>query len=134
VLAILLIGTKVPLGQLSAESAAAGKYSSQLDRLRAENGALASQIRQLGTDSEIASLAHADYGLIHPGQEALVILPSSQVGSAGPDPLGTNTIRPSQVVPSDANSGPPVTGSGDSSSGSLFDQVVQRLEFWRWAF
>src|SRR5579872_952671 len=121
VIAIVLVGTKVPLGQLSAESAAAGKYSAQLDKLRAENGALAGQIRQLGSDSEIATLAHAEYGLVHPGQTALVILPSAEVPSAGHDPLSTTKLGSGQIVPSDADTGPPIIGPGGAGgSGSLF--------------
>lgn len=134
VIAFVLVGTKVPLGQLSAESAAAGKYSAQLDKLRSENRALTDQIRQLGSDSEIATIAHAEYGLVHPGQQSLVILPSSQVPSAGPNPLGTTKLGGGQIVPSDSDTGPPVITAPSGGGGSLFSQVLQRLEFWRWAF
>jgi hypothetical protein len=134
VVGFVLVGTKVPLGQLSAENAAAAKYSAQLHKLQAANRALTEQIRLLGTDGEIATIAHAEYGLIHPGQRALVILPSANVPSAGRDPLATTILSSGQIVPSDLGAGPPVIVSGTGGSGSLFSQVVRRLEFWRWAF
>jgi hypothetical protein len=135
VVGFVLVATKVPLGQLSAENTAASKYSAQLQKLQAANRALTDQIRLLGTDGEIATIAHAEYGLIHPGQRALVILPSADVPSAGRNPLATTILSGGQIVPSDLEAGPPVTGAGGTGNGgSLFSQVVQRLEFWRWAF
>lgn len=138
VLAVVIVGTRVPLGQLSAENGAMAKYSAELSRLQSENRAIAAQVRALGTDSEIATLAHGEYGLIHPGQRALVIFPSTAVPGAGRAPLATSQLSQDQIVPSDLDTGPPVTSGGTngdgSGPGSVFEKVMQRLEFWRWAF
>lgn len=142
VIAIVLIGTKIPLGQLSAESAATSHYSTELAQLQSENRAIAAQVRALGTDNEIGTIAHGEYGLIHPGQRALVIFPSA--GSAGgkgseESPLSDTHLPSGDIVPSDLDTAPPAGangggGSATDGSGSDFEAVLQRLEFWRWAF
>jgi cell division protein FtsB len=140
VFAIVLLGSKIPLGQLSSESAAAAHYSAQLAQLRAENRSIGAQIKALGTDSEIATIAHGEYGLIHPGQRALVVFPSTGLGTRGTTgPLSESNLPDGDIVPSDLDTAPPAgaDGGGSASSdgrGSVFEKVLQRLEFWRWAF
>ncbi len=65
-----------PTGALLRQSAALKAASHQLNAIRAENLSLAAQVKALNTNSYIAYLAHKDYGLVAPGQEAYVILPT----------------------------------------------------------
>jgi cell division protein FtsB len=140
VIAIVLVGTKIPLGQLSAESAATSHYSTELAQMQSQNRAIVAQIRALGTDNEIATIAHGEYGLIHPGQRALVIFPSagSAAGKGSEEgPLSDTHLPSGDIVPSDLDTAPPagaIGGNATDGSGSDFEAVLQRLEFWRWAF
>ncbi len=51
--------------------------SRQLSKLKAQNASLATQAKALKTKADIAYLAHKDYGLVAPGQEEYVILPTT---------------------------------------------------------
>lgn len=51
--------------------------SAQLSQLRHANSALAAQARKLNSDTAIAKMAHQDYGLVKPGQEAYEVLPTT---------------------------------------------------------
>jgi cell division protein FtsB len=77
-LAALLAGFALlfPTGALLRQGAALKAASHQLSSLRAQNLSLAAKAKALDSNSYIAYLAHKDYGLVAPGQEAYVILPT----------------------------------------------------------
>lgn len=52
--------------------------------LRAEDGKLSAEARDLNTDATIEQIARQDYGLVKPGQQEFMVLPS----------------KPAQAVPS----------------------------------
>ncbi|MGH9073740.1 MAG: FtsB family cell division protein, partial [Acidimicrobiales bacterium] len=76
VASVVLVGvmfvTVFPTGTYLRQRRQLSHVSGQLATLRSENGALARQVKKLDTDAEIAKLAHQDYGLVRPGQEAYV--------------------------------------------------------------
>lgn len=51
------------------------RLASYVSSLASRNRALDEQVRRLGTDAEIERLAREQYGLVHPGEEAYVIVP-----------------------------------------------------------
>lgn len=77
-LAALLAGFGLlfPTGALIHQGHELSGATRQLAKLRAQHSSLTAQAKALDTDSYIAYLAHRDYGLVAPGQEAYVILPT----------------------------------------------------------
>lgn len=74
-----------PFGTWVRQSAELASTSHQLSALQAQDKALAAQAKALRTNADIAYLAHKDYGLVAPGQQAYVILPTTTttVASSG---------------------------------------------------
>ena len=137
VLAAVIVGAELPIGQLVHERAAIAAATTQLRQLQAENRSLGATVRSLGQDSTVAKLAHEQYLLVRPGQRAYVVLPAPSAEGGTPAPLATNPLPHSAIVPSDAQLGPtvPATQQGQQRAQTgLWGQVVNRLEFWRWAF
>lgn len=66
-----------PFGTWVRQSSQLASTSRQLAALRNSDKALAAQAKSLTTNAEIAYLAHKDYGLVAPGQQAYVILPTT---------------------------------------------------------
>lgn len=137
-LAAGLVVTQLPLSELLSQRGqlrTAGRQLAVLDQrnaaLHAENAAL----RQPGT---VAAIAHQEYGLVRPGQQAYVILP--QAGDAAEGTLGTPAISRAQMLAGSAAAltGISPAGSGGTSpangAGTLLSRTLDRLEFWRWAF
>jgi cell division protein FtsB len=81
VASVVLIGvafvTLFPIGTFLSQRHQLSTVSSQLSRLQAANRALRAKARLLGTNAEVAKLAHEQYGLVKPGQEAYVVLPTT---------------------------------------------------------
>ena len=77
-LAVLLAGFGLlfPTGALLRQSSELSSANHALATLKAQNASLASQARALNSTAYISFLAHKDYGLVTPGQEAYVILPT----------------------------------------------------------
>ncbi len=136
VVALAIVATELPVSQLLHVRSAVAGANQQLTSLNEANAALSQQVKDLQSPSTIENLAHAQFNLVKPGQRSYVILPSTGTGpSGGTDPLTTNLLQPSQIVPSDAGDvPPPSTTSRRSSTEGVWGQVLDRLEFWRWAF
>ncbi len=81
VVSVVLVGvafvTLFPIGTMLSQRHQLNAVSSQLSRLQAANRALRAKARLLRTNAEIAKLAHEQYGLVKPGQEAYVVLPTT---------------------------------------------------------
>lgn len=139
VLAAVIVGTQLPLGQILGQRAAIARQTAELHQLQSRDAALSAQVHALSQPSTVAVIAHQQYGLVHPGQISYVILPEpTAAGSATPSgPLATVAIPADDLVPSDAMiaaaTAPPAAPNPDGRKGFL-GQVLDRLEFWRWAF
>ncbi|MGH9128793.1 MAG: septum formation initiator family protein [Acidimicrobiales bacterium] len=75
-------GLLFPTGTWLRQSSGLSSVSHQLSSLQAQNRSLRSQAKALDTNSYIAYLAHRDYGLVSPGQEAYVVLPTTTTTTA----------------------------------------------------
>lgn len=135
VLAAVIVGAELPIGQLVHESSSLASASAQLRQLQAENRALSAAVHSLGQDSTVAKLAHEQYLLVKPGQRAYVILPTPSDNGSTPGPLTTSRLPTGVLVPSDAAIDPtaPAPAAGAEGSPGTWQQVLNRLEFWRWA-
>jgi cell division protein FtsB len=133
--AAVIVGTQLPLGQILAQRAAIASQTAELAKLRAQSAALSAQVHALNQDSTVATIAHEYYGLVRPGQISYVILPAAARPGGTPAPLATSPIPAGDIVPSDsAISETQQTPPAPTPGAGLANQIVSRLEFWRWAF
>ena len=142
-LAVLVAGiillTQFPVGSLVNARQSAATASSQLSKLKAENQALAAQVRGLEKGSTIQQIAHQEYGLIEPGQRSVVVMPGGNTGgrvhgegaTGAASPLGSDTIPRSDIVPSDAQLNPDPSSHGSQGGASYWQRLLNRLEFWK---
>ncbi len=149
-LAVAIVLTQFPIGEILAQRGQLRDVSRQLDLLDERNVALRSENAALRQPATVAAIAHQDYGLVRPGQQAYVILPAT--GAADPDAasLGTPVISRSQMVSASASAltgvapagmsgagpaaGDHAAGAGSAGQGSLLARTLDHLAFWRWAF
>jgi cell division protein FtsB len=90
---------------------ALNQVSSQLATLRSEDQRLESQAASLAKKSTVARIAHDDYGLLAPGQQATVVLPSPR--SSQPSPTAKKQGTAGQARPGSKGAGqaaPPASG------------------------
>ncbi|MHB1533755.1 MAG: FtsB family cell division protein [Acidimicrobiales bacterium] len=59
------------------------RTSAQISMLTHENAQLRARVAQLRSDTQIEQIARQEYGLVMPGQQAYVIVPS-KAGSSAP--------------------------------------------------
>lgn len=142
-LAVLLAGfilvMQFPVSGLVHARASAVAASSQLAKLKAENHVLSSQVRDLEKGSAIQQIAHEEYGLVDPGQRAVVVMPGGTTGgrvrgqgsTGSASPLGAQTIPKGDLVPSDAQLNPDPPSQGSQGGGSYWHRLLNRLEFWK---
>jgi cell division protein FtsB len=132
--------TQLPLGELLAQRGQIAVASRQLAVVDQRNAQLSAENRALAQPATVAAIAHQDYGLVHPGQLAYVILPAAN--DRGEGVLGRVSISRSQMVSSDAAAltgiapaaaATPSAGAG-AGPASLLSRTLDHLEFWRWAF
>ncbi|HEV2362243.1 MAG TPA: septum formation initiator family protein [Acidimicrobiales bacterium] len=137
VVAVVIVATELPVASLLHEKQATATAAQKLATLQQENKALVADVHALDSQQTIAWLAHAEFGLVRPGQQSYVILPSSGDSSAGNNPLGYNPLPGIGIVPSGSDSvdaTPPSSAKPAKHGQSLWSRVVSRLEFWKWAF
>ncbi|HZD65554.1 MAG TPA: septum formation initiator family protein [Acidimicrobiales bacterium] len=88
VASVVLIGvafvTVFPTGTFLHQSHELAQTQRQLSRLQAQDRALRARAHQLTSNAQIARLAHRDYGLVKPGQEAYVVLPTTTTTTTAP--------------------------------------------------
>ncbi|MHB8245086.1 MAG: FtsB family cell division protein [Acidimicrobiales bacterium] len=140
VVAGVILAIEFPVGQLVSARSAVSSSGAELAKVTRENRTLAIQVRDLAKGSTIEQIAHADYGLVLPGQRSIVIMPGGQMhtggaipghSSAGTSaPLGSTTIPRSDIVPSDSQLSPSVAPP-QNNSGGFWQRVLTRLEFWK---
>jgi cell division protein FtsB len=134
--ALVILLANFPLGALVQGRAAVRADTAQLLALQAENRALSSQVRDLHDPATVGRIAHEEYGLVTPGQRAVVVLPGTAgSSSATPDPLSDNPIPSSDVLPSDAILGPSARlAQPPRHEPGFWHRVIATLEFWHSLF
>ncbi|HUZ19100.1 MAG TPA: septum formation initiator family protein [Acidimicrobiales bacterium] len=131
---------ELPVGEILHQRSEIAAVASELTAVQAHDAQLRSAVASLRKPPTIAAMAHQEYGLVRPGQRAYVVLPSAGSTAGQANTLAPRTIPEADLVPTDASSllgaAPRGGGSagGPSAGGSLWHRMVQRLEFWRWAF
>jgi cell division protein FtsB len=138
VLAAVIVAAELPLGQLLQGRAAIAASTAQLQQLQAEDASLAAEVQALGQPGTIARIAHQQYGLVRPGQEAFVVLPGPSSDGTLAGPLSGAMVPKADIMPSDQvidglGSGADAPAAPLPGAG-LARQFLDRLEFWRWAF
>jgi cell division protein FtsB len=141
-LASALLVLELPISEMLHQNAALGSVESQLAKVDARNAALTGDIASLRQSSTVASIAHAEYGLVRSGEHAFALLPTGGApASAVASGLDEPTIPDVDlVVPSADPFGVAGTSAasrradGKRAAGSIWSRTLDRLEFWRWAF
>lgn len=136
VLSLAIVVLELPLSTLVHQRSELAAASGQLAAVRAENARLSGQIAALHSPATVAAIAHAQYGLIEPGQIEYEIphLPGAGTGTSS---LGTPVVPRSRLVPATPSPFGPPPAAGPASSAprqGLWAQVVDRLAFWRGTF
>ena len=135
-LSLAVVIAELPLSTLVHQRSAIAAASERLGAVDRENARLAQEVSALRKPSTVAAMAHADYGLVKPGQIAYALLPSK--GRRAATALGAGPIPRSDLVPPAASPYAVPTSGGASArkrpQPGLWTQVVDRLAFWRSAF
>ncbi len=131
-LASAILAFEVPFGELAHQRGELATAAGQLARIRSLDQQLASDVSSLRESSTIAAIAHGEYGLVRPGQQAYVLLGSGAASRGAAPSLVQHVLAQSDlVVPSVDALATPVSAD---SSASLWSRVLDHLAFWRWAF
>lgn len=139
-LATAVLVLELPLGEMARQQGQLALASHELARLRATDATLTGDVGSLRQATTVAAIAHADYGLVGAGQRAYAVVATggSSSGVTAPALRQQSIPRVDLVFPSAASLGlgPPSGASvdGTTTSGSLWNRVLDRLEFWRWTF
>jgi cell division protein FtsB len=139
VVGALVLVSELPLSDLVHARAAVASTTAELNRLRAANHSLSNQISGLKQGTTIQRIAHEDYGLVSPGQKAVIVMPGGANGasvqgdgaSGASLPLGSQTIPKSDLVPTDSPLSPQSGGSSTASGQGFWQRFANRIEFWK---
>lgn len=148
ILAVVVLATQLPLGELFHQRSQLSAAASELAVVDAHNRQLQSDVAALGRRSTIASIAHQEYGLVLAGQSAYVVLPVRSSGSGAARTAGPLALSPIPAVGLVAGDALALAGTraGNASglgaapaasakpAGSLWSRAIDRMAFWRWAF
>lgn len=139
VVGALVLASELPFSEILHARAAVASASTSLSKIDATNKSLATQIEGLKQGSTIEKIAHEQYGLVEPGEKAVVVMPGGRSGArvhgggaTGPaTPLGSETIPKSDLVPTDSALSPGAPERVGHGGGGFWQSFVHRLEFWR---
>jgi cell division protein FtsB len=153
VLGVLVLLAWFPGSALLQQHAALAATNSQLETLRHQDAALAQEMKNLNTPSEIERIARQQYDLVLPGQSAFQVLPpnGSTSGVDAPyagdpglqapaDPSGAPELPPGGVTVDHATGThqhtlismhTPTPSSTAAEGEGVFGRIVRTLEFWR---
>lgn len=135
-IAVVILVTNFPVGQLLQGRSTIERETAQLTALQQANKTLTSQVRALHDPSTVGQIAHEEYGLIAPGERSVVVLPGvGGSSSSGPNPLANNLLAPADLQPSDAILDPAVQDAGSQpKEPGFWHRVLTNLEFWHSLF
>ncbi|MHB1597498.1 MAG: septum formation initiator family protein [Acidimicrobiales bacterium] len=131
-LAAAILAFELPVGELVHQHGELSTLTAQLDRIQALDRSLSGEVSSLHDSATVAAIAHAQYGLVRPGQQAYALLEPGARSSGTVPSLVQGLVPRSDLVVLSAGSlaSPAQVGAGRS----LWSRVVGRLAFWRWAF
>lgn len=144
--AVLVVAAWFPAAALYHQHQQLAASSSQLQRLRRQDGALAQETARLESPSEVARIARQQYQLVDPGQQVFEVLPAGGASADGPyagNPGTQVPVAPSAASELPAGSAPTSStataprradGSADdrlTPSAGVLGRIVDTLEFWR---
>ncbi len=144
-LASAVLAFELPVGELVHQQRELATAGAELSRVRALDALLSADIGSLRRTSTVEAIAHAEYGLVRPGEQAYSLPGLGRPAKAG-EPGGvapgleTRALSPADLyLASPASLDPPPHRApagvdGAPATGSLWSRVLGRLEFWRWAF
>ena len=131
-LAAAILAFELPVGEMVQQHGELSTLTAQLDRIQALDRSLSGEVSSLHDSATVAAIAHAQYGLVRPGQQAYALLePGTGSSSTAPSLVQRLVPRSDLVVPSAGSLSPPARVG---TVRSLWSRVVGRLAFWRWAF
>lgn len=135
--AMALVLFELPFSALVAQRSAIAVASGRLASVDRENVQLSADIAGLKKGATIAAMAHADYGLVRPGQLAYALLPER--GASGSGTLSESAVPAGDLVPDTASPFGPIpvavsTASHPGPAAGLWSRVLGRLAFWRGTF
>lgn len=136
VLALAVVVLETPFSTLVHQRSAVAAAAERLHAVKAENARLSHDVAALRRPSTVASIAHAEYGLVKRGQVAYEI-PGLAGTRSGSDRLGHAHVPAGDLVPPTVSpyGAPDATSTAPHrSSAGLWAQVANRLAFWRSAF
>jgi cell division protein FtsB len=131
---------ELPVGEILHQRSEIAAVASELKTVQGRDAQMKSAVASLKKPSTVAAMAHQEYGLVRPGQRAYVVLPSPGSTAGQANTLAPRTIPEADLVPSDASSllgaapANSAASGGTPTTAGLWSRVVERLEFWRWAF
>ena len=133
VFAAVMIGTGFPLGTLLHQRSELAAAAGQLQRVRANNAVLQQEIASLSLRSTIVAIAREEYGLVRPGQQAIVVLPAPGDPAVGAGSLVDRPLPPADLVLTSPTAPTSAPVKGQKEPG-LWSRVLSHLEFWRGLF
>ena len=147
VIALVVLATSFPLGELLSQHRLVAAEAAQLSQVQHQNANLAKKRAQLSSPDEIKRIARKTYQMVPPGQTLYVVLPppgKAATGSAAPLPgdpgsqplYGPNSApgaTPDPGLPTTPGPGSPAAArpTAPASSGGFWSRVTSTLEFWR---
>lgn len=127
----LLAVFELPVGQLLRQRGDLARLNAELHNTRAADRHLSGEILALNRPATVAAIAHAEYGLVHPGQRAYAVLPAA---GSGAELTARPSLPLSDLVPPSVSPYAPLAGPPPAPRTGLWQRVMNRLAFWRWAF
>lgn len=127
--AVVLVAIEFPLKELLAQRSQIAAAAQELSTIDNHNAALSAAIKSLSQPSQIAAIAHQEYGLVQPGQRSYVILPSASSKTAV-DPVAPGAIPVADLGATGTSPTSPNTKTISATTQSLWHRFINRLEFW----
>lgn len=143
-LASAVLAFELPVAELVHQQHELSTAGAELSAVRALDARLSADVASLRRASTVEAIAHAEYGLVRPGEQAYSVPGLGGRAGAGGARGVAPGLEPSRLSPEDLYLSSPTAllppprrtgaGAGGAATGSLWSRVLGHLEFWRWAF
>ncbi len=97
VIAGFIVTGVLPVGEYLERGTKVAEAQAELDRLVAENGALADDIEALYTEQEVERIAREQYGFVRRGEVSYVVIPSDDVADVAGSPADAAPVAVVEV-------------------------------------
>jgi len=92
VIAGFIVTGVLPVGEYLERGTKVAEAQTELDRLVAQNGALADDIEALYTEQEVERIAREQYGFVRRGEVSYVVVPSGDVEDVAGSPADATPV------------------------------------------